>query len=740
MYLKQLELVGFKSFAKKTTLDFPEGITAIVGPNGSGKSNIADAVRWVLAERSFKNLRSQKGEDLIFYGSSARQALARASVAMTFDLGANPPPVDLAEVVLGREVEKNGDNIYRLNDRRVRLLDLEEFLARSRIGASSDFRVLSQGLSDMLLTLGPQEFREFIEEAAGVKEYQDKKYNAALKLRNTQENLKQVGAILAELSPRLKVLKREKDKLAKKEVYLAELKEVSRQLFGTRHHVMLAAENNLAEKKRTLNRQLRPLADETNSLRDELFSFEKKTALSQELGQLESKIRFLDAEDNRLAKEIILNQGKMAVEEERRRQKLPVTVDYLKEKISRLVGEISSGLASSDSGGLRSLLRSVHSGLSALLSEIKRGINTEKDAKATSLLKARLDELLAKRAGIRKNMAVLAQERQEKENFILEERKVTLTREKSYRQKEAELRNLENSLRELELAEEKLKLHREQFNNDLRNINIVTLADVLDYSVAPAAQRSGGEQELEEKLWKLKRRVEEIGLIDPEVIKEYDGVCSRFGFLSGESSDLESTLSSLGRMIKDLEHQIKGRYKNTLVDMSDAFNSYFRLVFGGGRASLMPTTINNSRQKVNLGNGLPRDPIEEGIAIKLELPNKKIKGLGTLSGGEQTLTSIALLFALVSVRRPPFLVLDEIDAALDETNTQKFMRLLKELAKQTQFIIITHNRETMRTADALYGVSMKDGISHLLSLKLEPASPYSSVGEPAGRPAKTILT
>ena len=100
---------------------------------------------------------------------------------------------------------------------------------------------------------------------------------------------------------------------------------------------------------------------------------------------------------------------------------------------------------------------------------------------------------------------------------------------------------------------------------------------------------------------------------------------------------------------------------------------------------------------------------------------KKVKNITTLSGGERTLTSIALLLALASIRKPPVMVLDEIDAALDETNTAKFIRLVKELSKQTQFIIITHNRETMRGADALYGVSMKDGISHLLSLKLQTA-------------------
>jgi chromosome segregation protein len=154
--------------------------------------------------------------------------------------------------------------------------------------------------------------------------------------------------------------------------------------------------------------------------------------------------------------------------------------------------------------------------------------------------------------------------------------------------------------------------------------------------------------------------------------------------------------------------------------MSHVFGGYFRLIFGGGKAALVQSRKGGNGNKEDEGGEMG---VEEngGVEIKLELPNKKIKSLHTLSGGERTLTSIALLFALASIRKPPVMVLDEIDAALDETNTQKFVRLIKELSRDTQFIIVTHNRETMRGADALYGVSMKDGISHLLSLKLQSA-------------------
>ena len=176
----------------------------------------------------------------------------------------------------------------------------------------------------------------------------------------------------------------------------------------------------------------------------------------------------------------------------------------------------------------------------------------------------------------------------------------------------------------------------------------------------------------------------------------------RVEFLSRESNDINETLSSLEKLLKEIDQEIKGRFETTLKTMSASFQDYFRLVFNGGKAAL--------------------EKESDGIEIKVELPNKKIKGLGMLSGGERSLVSIALLFALVTVRKPPFLVLDEIDAALDEVNSQRFICLVRELAKDTQFVIITHNRETMRGADAIYGVSMKDGISQLLSIKLEELS------------------
>ena len=726
MYLKSLQISGFKSFAKKTILDFPKGITVVAGPNGSGKSNVVDAIRWALAEQSFKNLRGKKGEDLIFYGSNARGSLARANVAMHFDMGdeANSP-LGLAEAVIEREVDKRGENSYVLNSRKIRLSDMEEFLAKSRVGDSS-FRVISQGMSDKLLNLSPKEFKGFIEEAAGVKEYQDKRYQAEAKLKRTRENLEKVEAILTELKPQLRVLKREKEKLEKKSEYMAELKTASVDLFGSRYREVLAWENKIAEKEKQLKQSLKPLAEDVKKLREELFSFDKKTIFNAELAASISQVRNFEAEENKIAREIISTEGKISLEEEREKQRLPVSVEYLKGKIGELVTNLSVDFKGMDVESLRRVMASVAVSLQDLLKAIEKGIDPAISSNALPLLKHGLEKLLTSQNEIKKKLEEANLLRSEKEKMLIDERKVSLASERIYREKESELYRLESALREVEIDGEKLKLHKDKFNQDMLAVGVVTLAEVLSVepennkAVLVASNAIGSQDISDDKVWKLKKKLEEVGTIDEKIIQEYEGTNQRFEFLSKESEDLSKTLTSLEDLVKNLEKEISIKYKTTLAEMSHVFGGYFRLIFEGGKASLAEAKLVVASNATN-AIGSEEEEGTSGVEIKLDLPNKKIKNLGTLSGGERTLTSIALLFALASIRKPPVMVLDEIDAALDEPNTQKFVRLVKELSRDTQFIIITHNRETMRGADALYGVSMKDGISHLLSLKLQSA-------------------
>ena len=182
-------------------------------------------------------------------------------------------------------------------------------------------------------------------------------------------------------------------------------------------------------------------------------------------------------------------------------------------------------------------------------------------------------------------------------------------------------------------------------------------------------------------------------------------------------ADLEATESSLREAERELELLIERKFREACTQVDDAFRHYFQLMFRGGRAELVMTEEPVQQDDESA-------PTQErprlGVDIRAQPPGKRVSTLGLLSGGERALTAIALLFALLEVRPAPFCVLDEVDAALDEANVERFVSALKERAKRTQFVIITHNRRTIEQADSIYGVTMgAAGVSRLLSVRLD---------------------
>ena len=162
MYLKRLEIHGFKSFAHKTVLDFDPGMTAVVGPNGSGKSNVADALRWVMGEQSLKLLRGKKSEDVIFAGSDKKSKLSMAEVSLTFDNKDRKIPVEYGEVVISRRIFRSGESEYLMNNQKVRLLDVVSALMSSGFGATN-YAVIGQGTIDQMVLAGPAEIKNLVE-------------------------------------------------------------------------------------------------------------------------------------------------------------------------------------------------------------------------------------------------------------------------------------------------------------------------------------------------------------------------------------------------------------------------------------------------------------------------------------------------------------------------------------------------------------------------------------------------
>ncbi len=248
--------------------------------------------------------------------------------------------------------------------------------------------------------------------------------------------------------------------------------------------------------------------------------------------------------------------------------------------------------------------------------------------------------------------------------------------------------------------------------------------------------------EIMNEIQKLKYQLSLIGGIDKEVVGEYQQSKERYDFLSDQINDLRTAMIDLEKMILELDEIMKKKRSASFKKIRKEFDRYIKILFAGGDGDIFeiygdpePESQDDSVQgeatdvvSVDEGTTKNKDKVLMGIDISINPPGKKVKNINMLSGGERTLASIALICAILSYNPSPFVVLDEVEAALDEPNTRRFAEIVAELSSQSQFIIITHNRVTMHAADALYGVVMNnDGISKLLSVKLEEASEY--VGE-----------
>ncbi len=211
MYLKKVDIQGFKSFGDKVQLNIPPGITAVVGPNGCGKSNIADAMRWVLGEQSAKLLRGERMQDVIFSGTQNRRGVGYAQVSMTIDNTEGELQIDYSEVVITRRVYRSGESEYLINKSPCRLKDIHEVFMGTGVGKEG-YSIIGQGQIDKILSSKPDVRRNLFEEAAGVHKYKLRKIEAEKKLEKKQENLVRIQDILTEVEDRLETLEEQSSK------------------------------------------------------------------------------------------------------------------------------------------------------------------------------------------------------------------------------------------------------------------------------------------------------------------------------------------------------------------------------------------------------------------------------------------------------------------------------------------------------------------------------------------------
>lgn len=322
---------------------------------------------------------------------------------------------------------------------------------------------------------------------------------------------------------------------------------------------------------------------------------------------------------------------------------------------------------------------------------------------------------------------------------------------------QSEMRSLQRKLTALRQQQSTIEVNLARVETRQEDVQAQVQRDVVAdihariFEKAPEGQ-TPNRQQLQEQLASLQRQLEAIGSVDQATVKEYEETKERFDFLQTQTKDLSEAMVSLEKIIDELDKTIHAQFQKNFRLINEGFQKYFKVLFGGGRATLellteqdvepvdgpTPTateaaaaglqpadvveTLEEEKKRELIGKKKKKQKLISGIEVMASPPSKKITHVAALSGGEKSLIAIALLCAIIGHHPSPFVVLDEVEAALDEENSEKFSAIIKELSKQTQLIIITHNRVTMRMADILYGVTMgKDGRSHILSVELKEA-------------------
>ncbi len=870
MYLKRLEIQGFKSFAKKTIMEFGPGITAIVGPNGSGKSNAADCLRWVLGEQSAKLMRGKKSEDVIFAGSDKRGRAGVAEVIATFDNRDHKIPVDAAEVAIGRRITRSGESEYLLNGSKVRLLDIIDLVLKSNIGTSR-YTVIGQGTIDQMILTGPSEIKNLIDEASGVKTYYLKRERTLRRLEQTAQNLMRAEDLLRELEPRVKSLRRQAKRMEARAEIEVDLKAYQKEFFGSQWWAFNRGIGDLNKELAVFQDQKQQIEATMNAHLSKIEQHEKDNEQQlSEYKQVQEQIQSKQTEKNALLEQASMIRGKMQSQKSGSGDSASLQVDShaLSQKIVDIESQIKSAQkklseASQQKGSADKTLSTVNAQLTELYAAISNPAGSDWDLieqqmtaldntftqferiieetadvgqirNATSAvlsawqkfkqttteaakhpdynrklqlqlseLTEQKDRLLAEQTNLA--MAVskselsldflqgqLASLQNEKLQIDLELKKATAGSNDNYvaelaaeenkvQEKIAglskDIAGLEDKLQTFYAAEnswkaaiaEEDKLFRKQQEELSRIRDQVTKVEVEKAKLETQSQMVVSEivanlgsemldkiqvqpikaetEGLEGKISKLKHQLELVGGVDELTIQEYHETESRFTNLEHQTTDLHKSMEDLRAVMDELDEHIKTKFNSAFQKVNTQFEQYFRVLFNGGRAylSLVKAADNRTEAEAELEKEAEEDveqavrPEEKivakyekdslavsGVDIKATPPGKKLSSIQSLSGGERSLTSIALLCSLLTCFPSPFVVLDEVDAALDEANTIRFGQILGRLSDTTQFITITHNRETMAQANILYGVTMgDDGVSQLLSIKMDQATAYA---------------
>jgi len=942
VFLKTLEIFGFKSFADHTRIEFSDGVTALLGPNGCGKSNVVDSIKWVLGEQATKTLRAEAMEDVIFNGTEARRAVNVAEVALTLANDSGILPIDLPEVVVRRRLYRSGESEYFVNNAPVKLKELRELFFDTGIGKSA-YSIMEQGKIDQVLSHKPEERRNLFEEAASITKYKMRGLEAERKLEKTDENMRQVENILVEV-------RRSYDNLKKQAERTTRYRVIRDELFEFEINLQLLRLRDAQAERDKRGKQLEELRTERDTLKTKIDAVNEH--LEENLGQVSTmESRLVEAQKNLYALELDMNtrDGQVRMFEERIQEiKLKIEGDRSREEavarkadsvrqanaeretqiadLTKHIGEMDEGIKRLEDGvelsrkgivksesdivkleaaidsvetntesiqaQLRELTDRIVSQLDASLKdqrwnpserdrlsrELDRELETLRillsgrrklvdDARNTSggtaavraleaasqafsdadaglekvslsirafkaSLPAFIDELVApegtltrKRdfdAHIDKNREKVAENRKaigahreaieqanrkivesrdalenirvSRAGLVAQQDSLVTRREQALQElhelevqrheiarvlaeDEGRIKGLETQIAglrkdrtDLEEREKSIRLELVELEKGItnRNKDVVNKEKELKAAMGILASQQDrfertqvtyaeavteikglyenfrdrhsrdlqefesrmpeltmDPKELREKSALLREEQRTLGSVNLMAVEEFAEVRERYDFLRGQLDDLRKAKDDLEKVTEEIRTESSQLFVETYEKIRVNFHTLFRRLFGGGRAELRLTD--------------PDDVLESGIDIFAQPPGKKLENIALLSGGERSMTAVALLFATYMVKPSPFCLLDEIDAALDESNVGRFVTMLMEFAHSSQFIVITHNKKTVVGARALLGVTMEEsGVSKIVAIRLAEGPVADKIEEHQATDSDTI--
>jgi chromosome segregation protein len=909
MFLKSMEMYGFKSFAEKTLVKFESGITTIIGPNGCGKSNVVDAIKWVLGEKQAKNIRGSKMEELIFSGTEQRKPLSIAEVSVTIDNVNRILDIDSESVTIGRRIYRDGESEYLINKTSARLKDIEKLLMDTGIGKSS-YSVMEQGKMDLILSTKAEDRRYIFEEAAGISRYKLQKKESLKKLQDTGDNLHRINDIIKEIE-REKDLKQKQSEKTKE--YLALMKRYSgldininaiklfeflkkqeklqsdiNRLKEEREKISAkisatSAENEKDEKeKNDIQHRLWELDKELSNYKFRLEDIDVKTDRNRELIREQEKqkesieekveerneslsglrkerekaeksgeeIKQKIKEESEKHKKLSFKAGELSEsikdarkkvqdnsreiknrdrQQKKLREDLEIVIKKLIDEIDKRKAELAGSekerqavrnyiyesvegikenlrqagenLEGGEGSRALELIRSINidelwnsivkfegfedgfrsilfdkTGIHARKEEIDRKIaaeieaieeltsenilldkkiqedqseleNTNRDISRAEInlstfetdkdwiersldsldyqIKDIIKQIENHKVDISRSDSIIINLKKEIENWEKElvdfnEKSSVLVddiREFTEKREKIENRIIERKDVSLKEREEIERLDNRISSIDKNLVEIMFRKNTIEEFLWTEYEKKPGDfnwkqmdstmlGSFQDEMGELKKKINELGPINNLAIEEYNDLKKRFQYYLDQKNDIEKAMEDILSVINDINRSSVEMFTETFAEIKKNFSEIFRQLFEGGEAVVELTD--------------PGNVLESGIDIMVRPPGKKSKNINLLSGGERALTAIALLFATYMAKPSPFCFLDEIDAPLDDENVRRFIKMLREFSRKTQFVIVSHNKKTISTGESIYGVTMEEpGISKVVSLSMK---------------------